>query len=33
MIGLQMGQDNETIKKLISEIDVDGDSKINFHEF
>ena len=33
IIGLQIGQDQETIKKLISEIDSNGDNKIDFNEF
>lgn len=33
IIGLQLGQNQEAIKKLIQEIDDNGDSRIDFHEF
>lgn len=33
VIGLTVGQNEDTVKKLISEIDDSGDGKIDFHEF
>lgn len=33
VIGLSLGQSQDTVKKLISEIDDSGDGKIDFHEF
>lgn len=33
IVGLQIGQNQEMLKKLMSEVDDNGDNKISFNEF